>query len=397
MTKRGKAGHRQRLRERFLAGEEISRTEEALLELLLTYAIPQKDVQPLAHKLIEEFGSLSAVLAAPYEALCRLDGIKSNTAALIKLVDWIQAHHPVEGTGQSSSAKSSSRKRASLGTPGSQAMLFDVPLLDTPRQQHPAKRIRRPKKLAPQRGATIFGKAVLKEAIQILPNLPDTESLDEIRSFLRANLHFNAEQTRHRYANYIIRRMFPNGFADKPLRFFAKTFPNTQALRDICFYRFLKSEPLQLDLIEHLILPNIGSGYITREQIRKYLSEKFPTSRSIVDCGKAVVDALTAAGIVKANRKQISFAYRDVPFSSFAFVLHSEFPEPGMYDFRKIEENRAIRAMLWSPEQIIPSLYELRNRGIISKVSEIDNIRQFTTKWQLERVVEHLVDGGDIR
>jgi len=397
MTKRGRGGHRQRLRERFLAGEENSRTEKALLELLLTYAIPQKDVQLLAHKLIEEFGSLPAVLAAPYEALCRLDGIKSNTVALLKLVDWIRLHHPTEKTDQTISDRSSSSEHAPLGSPEIQGTLFDVPVLDTPRQQIPAKRIRRPKKLAPQRGTGVFGKAVLKEAIQILPNLPDTESLDEIRSFLRANLHFNAEQTRHRYANYIIRRMFPNGFADKPLRFFAKTFPNTQALRDICFYRFLKSEPLQLDLIEHLILPNIGSGYVTRDQIRKYLSEKFPASRSIVDCGKAVVDALTAAGIVKANRKQISFAYRDIPVSSFAFVLHSEFPEPGMYDIRKIEKNRIIRAMLWSPERIIPSLYELRNRGIISKVSEIDNVRQFTTKWPLERVVEHLVDGGNIR
>jgi DNA repair protein RadC len=45
-------GHRQRLKERFLAGEPSSQSDEALLELLLTYAIPQKDVQPLARHLI---------------------------------------------------------------------------------------------------------------------------------------------------------------------------------------------------------------------------------------------------------------------------------------------------------------------------------------------------------
>ncbi|MDP1069133.1 hypothetical protein, partial [Klebsiella pneumoniae] len=56
-----KTGHRQRLRERFLAGDENSRSEEALLELLLTYAIPQRDVQPLAKHLLEAFGGLPGV------------------------------------------------------------------------------------------------------------------------------------------------------------------------------------------------------------------------------------------------------------------------------------------------------------------------------------------------
>jgi DNA repair protein RadC len=46
--------------------------------------------------------------------------------------------------------------------------------------------------------------------------------------------------------------------------------------------------------------------------------------------------------------------------------------------------------MLWSPEQILPSMYELRNRGIIARVSEIDTVRQFSTKWSLDEVVERL-------
>jgi DNA repair protein RadC len=48
----GPAGHRQRLRERFLADESLSHTDEALLELLLTYSIPQRDVQLLAKALL---------------------------------------------------------------------------------------------------------------------------------------------------------------------------------------------------------------------------------------------------------------------------------------------------------------------------------------------------------
>ena len=374
-------GHRQRLRERFASGEESSRSEEALLELLLTYAIPQKDVQPLAKRLLSEYGSLPALLENSMETLCQFDGVKENSAVLLKLVDWIRRHYGPK------------RHEKETRKPLRQTTLFEA---SSPELEQAPSAVAEPRreKVIQRYGTEMFGKAVLKEAIEILPRLPDSESLDEIRSFLRAKLHFSAEQTRQRYANYIIRRMFPNGYADAPLRLFAKAFPDAQELRDVCFYRFLQNEPLEVEIIEDLILPNLGAGRLSRERIRKRLAEKFPEAKSIVDCGKAIVDALTAGGIVKADRTKISFAYREIPVASFAFILHSEFPEPGMYDIRKLDENRMIRAMLWNPERLLHALYELRNQGLISKISEIDNIRQFTTKHTLAGVVEQIVSGG---
>ncbi|VBB44942.1 DNA repair protein-like protein [uncultured Desulfatiglans sp.] len=378
MSDTGKKGHRQRLRDRFASGEEDSRSEEALLELLLTYAIPQKDVQPLAARLLSEHGSLSSLLEAPMKTLCQNDGVKGNSAVLLKLVDWIRRHYSPRQLGED------------MSKPPIQASLFETISKDAEGTDSVVAE-RHPKKAMSRRGTLKFSNAVLKEAIQILPGLPDNESLDEIRSFLRANLHFSAEQTRQRYANYITRRMFPEGYADAPLRLFAKAFPNTQELRDVCFYRFLLSEPLEVEIIEDLLIPTLGTGRLSRERIRKRLSEKFPEAKSIVGCGKAIVDALTAGGIAKADRTKISFSYREISVASFGFVLHSEFPEPGMYDIRKLDENRMIRAMLWNPERLLHVLYELRNRGLISKVSEIDNIRQFTIKNTLAVVVEQIV------
>ena len=83
---------------------------------------------------------------------------------------------------------------------------------------------------------------------------PDTESIDEIRAYLRDSLHYSAEQTRQRYASYITRRMFPNGHADASMLAFARTFPKSQALRDVCFYRFLEAEPLEVQVVEDLLL-----------------------------------------------------------------------------------------------------------------------------------------------
>ena len=84
-------GHRQRLRARFLSAEESALTEEGLLELLLTFAIPQKDVRPLAVALLERFGSLHAVLSAVPDSLRQVMGIGDAAAVLLKLVDHLTA------------------------------------------------------------------------------------------------------------------------------------------------------------------------------------------------------------------------------------------------------------------------------------------------------------------
>ncbi|MCX6921866.1 MAG: DNA repair protein, partial [Verrucomicrobia bacterium] len=60
-----------------------------MLELLLTYAIPQRDIQPLAKSLIAEFGSLEGVLGATVQDLCKVDGLKQNSVVLLKVADEI--------------------------------------------------------------------------------------------------------------------------------------------------------------------------------------------------------------------------------------------------------------------------------------------------------------------
>ena len=83
-------GHRERLRARFLAGADASQTDASLLELLLTYAIPRQDVAPLAHRLLEKFGSLAAVLAADPTELKACPGIKENSLVLLKLAEQLR-------------------------------------------------------------------------------------------------------------------------------------------------------------------------------------------------------------------------------------------------------------------------------------------------------------------
>ena len=63
--------------------------EYVALEFILTYIIPRKDTNPLAHLLINEFGSVPAVLDATVEQLKNIDGLNERSAKLITMIPQI--------------------------------------------------------------------------------------------------------------------------------------------------------------------------------------------------------------------------------------------------------------------------------------------------------------------
>ena len=77
-------GHRQRLRDRFLAAGAEALPDYELLELLLFYGIERRDTKPLAKRLLERFGSLGGVLAAPVEQLAEFEEIDKRTLVLLR-------------------------------------------------------------------------------------------------------------------------------------------------------------------------------------------------------------------------------------------------------------------------------------------------------------------------
>lgn len=82
-------GHRERMRARFLEGGLSGFAPHEALEMLLYYAIPRRDTNALAHRLLKHFGSLKAVLEAPPEQLSQVPGIGEQTAVLLTLVQQI--------------------------------------------------------------------------------------------------------------------------------------------------------------------------------------------------------------------------------------------------------------------------------------------------------------------
>ena len=81
------SGHRERLRQRLLEGGGEAFLDYELLEYVLGLAIPRRDTKPLAKRLIAEFGSLPAVLAAAPAELARVEGLTGGGAAALKFIE----------------------------------------------------------------------------------------------------------------------------------------------------------------------------------------------------------------------------------------------------------------------------------------------------------------------
>ena len=82
-------GHRKRMRKRFMEEGLDQFTDVQVLEILLFYCIARQDTNPIAHALLDHFGSLSQVLEAPVEELCKVDGIGENTAVFLRLITQV--------------------------------------------------------------------------------------------------------------------------------------------------------------------------------------------------------------------------------------------------------------------------------------------------------------------
>ncbi len=80
------AGHRARLRQRFLETEGEGFADYEMMEMVLALAIPRRDVKPLAKTLIRRFGSFSAAISASQAELLAIDGLKESSIAALKLV-----------------------------------------------------------------------------------------------------------------------------------------------------------------------------------------------------------------------------------------------------------------------------------------------------------------------
>lgn len=84
------------MKQRFLSQGLDGFTDIQVLELLLFYAVARQDTNPIAHDLLQRFGSLSQVLEAEPEELKKVKGIGENAATLLHLIPQLGRYYQMD-------------------------------------------------------------------------------------------------------------------------------------------------------------------------------------------------------------------------------------------------------------------------------------------------------------
>jgi hypothetical protein len=363
-------GHRERLRRRFLAdADQLSPAEQ--LELLLTYAIPRQDVAPLSQTLLTRFGSLDGVLHAKPEELLQVAGVGETTAVLIQLV-------------------------AHLGSTNTQTarLLHGDPLKTSQPTLFSELELPPPEVAAPKTEMRAFVNDEIATSLEFIPQAGDFADYDSFKAFLNDRLPYNSVSTRKRRANHIVARFYPDETLDVPLTDYASRFRVTADLYPVIFYHVLQAEPLVARLAEELVWAALPVGYVTREEMRLYVLRYLPDI-SLSSQKNVLLSLFNTYGLLGVSVKDKAILRLQVgsgTLPAFLYILTAVFPQPGIYSFDALEQGPMRRWLLWDREWMRRQLYNLRDLGVISKISEIDAMRQFTLAFDQRAALRHYYD-----
>ncbi len=374
-------GHRARLRKKFQTDPQ-SFTDEERLELLLFDIIPRKDTSPLASALMARFGSLKAVLDASVEQLMEIDGVGEATATYIHLLDSAEnillENHPKKSNVPAIAASS-------------QLNLFDL----SDDEEITAKQKEEKLKQKKERKMRVFTNDEIANSIKFLPHAANFSTLEEFKQYLSEKLPYNSADTRLRRANYIVDRFYPDNDIDTSLTYFLDHCSTEIDLKPAIFYHVLKAEPIAIKVADEFIWSSLPVGRIDREQLRESVLSYLPDagSSSQKNMLRALFYTYDLLGIGSANDTILRFQLHNGTLESFLYILTSEFPQPGIYSFDSLYNGPLHRWLLWDREWIRLQLYNLQDFGILTKVSEIDTVSQFTLALDqamaLRRFFEH--------
>lgn len=360
-------GHRERLREKFKENPQ-SLSDIERLELLLTYIIPRRDVAPLASELMGRFGSLPAVIAASPEELNEIAGVGESTTIFIQLLNSILVASPEAQIEMSP---------IEPNTPP-QLNLFELePKIETPVSiGYPAKK----KPMGKERQMRVFANDEVANSLAFLPRVTNFQSIEDFKQFLSENLPYNAAETRNRRARNILERLYPNGKLDTPLTYFATNCSTPEDLKPVVFYHVLKAELIATRVANELIWPALPVGRVERSQITEFIWRAMPEVKqaSVEKMLESLTHTYSLTSIATTDKNGFRFQLRKGTLESFLYTLTSEFPKPGMYSFEAIYSGPLHRWLLWDREWIRQQLYNLQDFGVLTKVSEIDTVKQFT-------------------
>lgn len=104
------AGHRERMRRRFFETGLDSFEDHEVLEMLLFYTNAQKNTNEIAHRLLDRFGSIAAVLEADPAEMTAVEGVGEVSASLLAMIPHLARRYLHSDAAESGGALDSNKK-----------------------------------------------------------------------------------------------------------------------------------------------------------------------------------------------------------------------------------------------------------------------------------------------
>ena len=390
-------GHRVRLRERFLAGEAGSQSDQALLELLLTFGISRRDVQPIAKALLSRFGELDKVLAADQDALCSVDGVETHVSILLKLVECIckARKNPGLGSGLNDHAYPVVASVPPISERPGLKSVTNVPLSQV---EMPLGLTVQPDLPLAQKTPTIRERktiqdVLIQEGMLALKLALDAKSPEELQEILIKRLGQNSMETRRRYAQSIVRWFCsdgPTGLLPRVWRAYEDEAITTDLLR----WSYLNQEPIMGRCVAEALFPCENGLAMPATYFDKFLHDHL---------GEAPPEKTRER--LKINLKKIGFLERAktkpdrlLPVvtqkTSFLILLHHLFAAKAV---RTVELRNLVANPFWkylgykSEDAVRALLREADAAGLVGKYVVADQLEQVTTCFTLDEILERRV------
>jgi len=235
-------------------------------------------------------------------------------------------------------------------------------------------------------------------ALEVIPRAAQFDSFDAFKDYLVQNLPYNSQSTRKRRASYILERFFADERLDTPLTYYAAQCSSHEDLKPVVFYHVLKAEPLAAKVAEELIWPALPLGRTEREDVRALILQHLPdaSKASQAKMLQALFKTYEILSVAAEDGTGLRFHIHEGTLPAFLYVLTAEFPKPGMYSFEELEHGPMRHWLLWDREWMRRQLYNLRDLGIVSKISEIDTIRQFTLRLAQWTALRYYFENSDV-
>jgi|GEM_PF-961479 len=391
------SGHRKRLRDRFTKSQ-ATLTEQELVELLLTYAIPRKDVAPLAAELLDKFGSIASIINAEQSEILAVKGIGDQAATLIRLMGHL---HTFETNQQMPHADEVTLSPTPpIRTEPPSQIVPGVDVVDEKKSIQKAAPVHLAKQSAPARlkptntrrqmGNRTFTNDLAQTALDYVPLGTGFASVEHFETHLLEVLPYNSANSRKRYASNLINRYFADGSMKTPLIEYLRYERETTIRADILFFETVRVENTLKTIAEKSIWPALPAGKISREQLRNFLRGIFPniSDSTMKRMLYSVFNVYSILNKATTDKENLYFNIREGSLSAFVYILAAEFPEPGIYDIAALEAGPMRRWLLWDRGWMRKQLYNLQDLGVLAKVNEIDTIRQFTLTYDQFEVLK---------